>query len=325
MAAQSGTPVVRPAEPLSTEAALLMYVQGDRAVLARNAPAYLPPIWRIADDLERLPKPPVVVGTATFAENTRAVATFALEAARDLETQDPGSVCRLAGLARKRWVPPGSIDEFAHRWHAAAIATLLRTDCLSAIDQAVTAALDDFPTDPRFRLARAEVAEQQMTAILSDGHQPSGRELRDTETRFKIAMALPAVAPEAALRWARVNALLGRHEQAVVLAASAMSSADRRVRYLAHLFRGWSLAALEKLDEADAEYASALAIVPNAQTATLGRAASAFRKRDTTRADQLVSALIAMPRAVDDPWWTYGIGDGHDVDQLLAELRKVIR
>ncbi len=189
----------------------------------------------------------------------------------------------------------------------------------------MTKALQDFPEELQLRLARAVLAEQQLSEAFGGGKAPSGRELREADTRFKIAMALPSTAPEAALRWARVNALLGQHEQAIALTAGAISSADPHLLYLGHLFRGWSLAALGELDEADVEYGRALAVVPGAQSATLARAAAAFRRRDATRAEQLVAAMTALPKPADDPWWVYGIGDGQSVDQRIADLRKVIR
>ena len=312
------------AEPMTTAGALQMYVRGDRAVVSRNAPAYLPPIWTIADDLGRL-KPGLRIESVPAAETGRAVASFALEAARALETQDTQSVCRLIGATRTRWVSATATGDFVRRWHRAAIALLLRSDCLPALEQEVSAALADFPTEPRFRLARAMVAERQLTAQLNDGAQPSGRDVRDAETRFKIAMALPPVAAEAAVRWARVTASLGQHEQAIGFTNDAVRSTDARLRYLGHLFRGRSLAALGKLDEADAEYGSALAAVPGAQSATLARAAALFRKRDAGRAEPMVAALTSRGEPVDDPWWTYPIGDGRLVDQFIAELRQVIR
>lgn len=309
---------------MTTQAALERYAAGDRGIIAKQAPDRLPPIWTIAEDLGRLPKTIWIPGS-TSPEASRPIAAFAVEAARTLETQSPATVCQMINSARARWITPGVKTEFARRWHLAAVATLLRNDCHESADQAAVAGLGDFPGEARLRLARAVVAEQQLSETFADGKQPSGRELRDAETRFKIAMALPPVAAEAALRWARVNALLGRHEEAIALTSAAASSTDSRLRYLAHLFRGWSLAALGKFDEADAEYASALAIVPNAQTATLGRAAAAFRQRDPARADQLVSSLIARPSAADDPWWSYVMGDGDAADQLIADLRQAIR
>jgi tetratricopeptide (TPR) repeat protein len=321
MAAQA--PLRHAPAPLTTATALDMYVRGDRAVVARNAPAYLPPIWNIADDLIHL-KTGAVVESVPAPEAGRAVAAFALETARALETQDPPTVCKIVGATRSRWLKAGSKDEFTRRWHAAAIAVLLRGDCLPALELEVTAAVADFPTESRFRLARAIVAEGQLSAALSGGRQPSGREVRDAETRFKIAMALPP-AGEAALRWARVNALLGQHEQAIGLTADAIASPDPRLRYLAHLFRGWSLAALGKMDEADSEYGQALAIVPNAQSATLARAAAGLRNRHAERAEQMVASLISRREPVDDPWWAYAIADGRNVDQLIADLRQVIR
>ena len=109
------------------------------------------------------------------------------------------------------------------------------------------------------------------------------------------------------------------------MTAEALSSPDSRLRYLAHLFRGWSLAALGKLDEADGEYGKALAIVPDAQSALLARAAASFRKRNADRAEQMVAGLTSRREPADDPWWMYAISDGRIVDQLLADLRKVIQ
>lgn len=325
MGAQSSTPAQRAPEPMTTATALDLYVRGDRAVVTRNAPIFLPPIWNISDDLARLPKTVSVAPTITLSETNRAIAAFAVESARALETQSPTNVCQMIGAARTRWLPAGSKDEFAHRWHLAAIATLLRSDCVAAMDQAVTAALADFPTEPRFRLARVVVSEQQVAGAVADGKRPSGRDLRDAETRVKLAMAFPTVAAEAALRWSRINALVGDHEHAIGLAAEASASTEVRVQYLAHLFRGWSLAAGAKLDEADSEYGRALALVPDAQSATLARAAAAFRKHDTDRAEQLVTALTSKLAPVDDPWWLYSIGDGRLVDRFIQDMRQVIR
>jgi Tfp pilus assembly protein PilF len=311
-------------EVLSTVTALETYARGDRSVVVSHANGRLPPIWTIAEDLNRLPKS-TVLPTATMSESAREIAAFAMEAARALEAESPASVCQLVNSTRSRWIAAGARTEFVRRWHRAAVAMALRNDCHDAADQAVTAALSDFPDEARFRLDRAVIGEQQLSETFADGGRPSGRELRDAETRFKIAMALPPVAAEAALHWARVNALLGQHEQAIALTADAIASPDIRLRYLAHLFRGSSLAALGKMADADAEFGKALAIVPGAQSATLARAAAAFRKRDPERAEQIVTSLASRREPVPDPWWTYSIGDGRNADQLIAELRLVIR
>lgn len=308
---------------LTTSAALETYARGDRSVIVKRASG-LPPIWTIADDLNRMPKT-TMLPTATVAESAREIAAFAIEAARGLESQSPTSICSLISNTRTRWIGAGVKTEFARRWHVAAVETLLRSDCRSAADAAASAALVDFPIEARFRLARAVIAEQQLAAVFADGDRPSGRDLRDAETRFKIAMALPQIAAEASLRWARINAQLGQHEQAIALTTLALASQDVRLGYLAHLFRGWSLAAMGKFDEADAEYSTALTIVPGAQSASLARAAAAFRNRDVERAEKLVATITSRSQAVEDPWWTYSIGDGRLVDQAIVELRQVIR
>lgn len=307
----------KPAKPMTTAVALQRYADGDRGVIAQIAQNGMLPVWTIAEDLRQLPK--------KKPEFSRDAAAFAVEAARALETQNSKSACQLIGDARMRFVGAGARTEFARRWHAAAIAALLRSDCAALVEQSIAAALEDFPTEPRFRLARAVAAEQQLTARLDDGQRPSGRELRDVETRFKIAMALPPVAAEAALRWSRVNALVGQHAQAIQLAGAALSSPDPVLKYLAHLFRGWSLAATDQPDEADAEYAQALGIMPGAQSAVLARAVLAFHQRDASRAEQMVAALTSRAEPADDPWWNYALGDGQYVDRFIAELRQVIR
>ncbi len=138
-------------------------------------------------------------------------------------------------------------------------------------------------------------------------------------------MAMPQIAAEASLRWARINAQLGQHDEAIALTTQAVASKEVRLSYLAHLFRGWSLAAMKRFDDADAEYGAALTIVPGAQSASLARAAAAFRHRDVARAEKLVEAITSRLQAVEDPWWTYSIGDGRLVDQAIVELRRVIR
>lgn len=310
--------------PISTMKALDRYAAGERDVIARHAPDRLPPVWTIADNLAHLPRS-TRLSTIGFEESPRAIAAFAVEAARVLETQGASSACTLITVTRARWVAADSKSEFDRRWFAAAIAALLRDACPNELEKTLTAALEAFPTDARFRLARLVAAEQQLTAKFDDGERPSAREIRDAETRFKIAQALPASQAEAALRWSRINARLGQHEDAVALAAQAGKSSDPVVQYLAHLFRGWSLAALGKTADADAAYRQALQIFPGAQTATVALAALSLRNRQAESAERLVDALVSLKEPPDDPWWSYSIGDGRLVDRRILEMRQVIR
>ncbi len=105
VSAQSGS--------LTTSAALETYARGDRSVIAKRANGGLPPIWTIADDLNRMPKT-TMLPTATVAESAREIAAFAIEAARGLESQSPTTVCSLISNTRTRWIGAGVC-----RWRSA--------------------------------------------------------------------------------------------------------------------------------------------------------------------------------------------------------------
>jgi tetratricopeptide (TPR) repeat protein len=149
--------------------------------------------------------------------------------------------------------------------------------------------------------------------------------LREAETHYEQALAFDPTLDEARLRLARVRLLDGRTEEALRdLERVATESSQPRRRYLALLFTGHARQRLGDLEGAVAAYRSCLAHGPRAQTALLALGRSLDQLGDEAGAQEAFESAGA-PDAPFDPWWSYGAGQPGRFDELITELRGLVK
>jgi tetratricopeptide (TPR) repeat protein len=134
------------------------------------------------------------------------------------------------------------------------------------------------------------------------------------------------VAAEASLRLGFVRLRLGDND-------GALSNFDRvdaltrepSIRYLAHLFAGWTLARLGRLAEAAVAYRAALVAVPNAQSATALLMSLLVKEEQLAEAETVGTEFLARDSTPHDPWQSYFLGDAPIYWTLVLRLREAIR
>jgi tetratricopeptide (TPR) repeat protein len=145
----------------------------------------------------------------------------------------------------------------------------------------------------------------------------------------KVAGDYPGVRAEANVHIGYLAIRAARPDAALTPLATAVTSDDPYVSYLAEHFTGRALEALGRRDEAIAAYRRALAIVPNAPSTATLLAAQVFLSDDAAERNEahtiLETANAASPRPLE-PWDQYWQGDARlrpvYVDRLRQDLRQ---
>jgi len=208
-----------------------------------------------------------------------------------------------------------------------------------------------FPEDPYFVMAEAVAAEVKASApadplaphseqtpvasdrisSLLDGPAPLSvaqkTGLESALTSLQSLMTNPAVGAEARVRAGFIELRLGHADRALPLLREAAATATEPfVKYLAHLYAGWTLAHTGHNDDAIAEYRAALGIVPHARSAATLLTSLLVMSDKIADAEALVDREIAM-RAADntDPWRVDLLGDYRNYPALIAQLREAIK
>ena len=146
--------------------------------------------------------------------------------------------------------------------------------------------------------------------------------LGEALTAYQHAIALDPTLAEGHLRLGRVLLLLGRGGEAeAAFAKVPESTADKRWRYLAEMFR----ADLADRAAARTRYEAALAIWPDAQAPVLALSRMSASEGDWPAAQARLATLA--PRAGgrgEDPWWAYGFGQAWRIDAGLETLHRLV-
>jgi Flp pilus assembly protein TadD len=100
---------------------------------------------------------------------------------------------------------------------------------------------------------------------------------------------------------------------------------DVSLRYLGHLLSGWTLASLDRTQEAAVAYRAALSLVPRAQSATSLLVGLLVRNDQLADAEAAAEEFLVADVAPMDPWRTYYVGDFAQYPALVRELREAIR
>ncbi len=166
--------------------------------------------------------------------------------------------------------------------------------------------LDEAPPDRARRLEIPEAAKANA----------------DAEHWFGRALEADSSFVEARVRLARLLDVRKRHEEALAEIEKALAvQPGGVVGYYAHLFGGRAAQAAGRLTEARQHYKEASALFPGAQSARLSLSQSALAAADIPGAIAPVQDLPpGSGELSSDPWWSYHIGAGRDLDELLDAL-----
>jgi tetratricopeptide (TPR) repeat protein len=207
------------------------------------------------------------------------------------------------------------------------------------------------PDDPYLRLAKAVGGEVEATELINAGSSSAGARplpadridadvidpasppsapvasmLAHTAAALEPLTSDPIAGDEARLRLGCVELRLGRFDRALdrfdhVDAARA----DPFVGYLTHVYAGWVLAKRGEPARAIVRYQSALAILPNARSATTFLSALYITTGRLDDAERLAAGFLGSHAAADDPLSRYLLGDYRNYASLVGQLREAIR
>ena len=206
-----------------------------------------------------------------------------------------------------------------------------------------------FPDDPYVKLAEAVAVEFEASAsrpsplsrrasgpatfdqiaaeMLDASAAESARAalIQRAVAAFEVLLPDERVGAEAHLRAGYGRLRLGQPDRAREHFGLAASSSDPFVRYLAHLYTGWSLAREGRVDAAAAAYREALGVVPRARSATLLLTSVLFMHHRLADAEAVATEFMAGPAAPGDPLRSYRLGDYRSYRDLIERLRGAIQ
>jgi len=135
-----------------------------------------------------------------------------------------------------------------------------------------------------------------------------------------------AVRAEANLRLGYICLRLGQTDRSLrYFDAVTPLTTNPRLRYTSHLFAGWTLGRLNRVDEAVASYRAALRTVPRARSATTFLTALFVSHSRLDEAEVIADDFLSQPEADVDPWRSYFLGDYPSLPSLIARLRDTLR
>ena len=208
-----------------------------------------------------------------------------------------------------------------------------------------------FPDDPYFQMAEAIGAEvsanrpldrlsgppiqssTEWDRISTDRLEAGGLRLPERTAALERAAGLlerltshETLAAEANLRLGYVRLRQGQSDAALAH-FDRLPSLTKNVslRYLGHLFSGWTLGSLGRVQEATVAYRAALSVVPRAQSATSLLVALLIRNDQLPDAEAAAEKFLVADVAPVDPWRTYHVGDFPEYQRLVRELREALR
>jgi tetratricopeptide (TPR) repeat protein len=221
--------------------------------------------------------------------------------------------------------------EFERLWHYAVLTLLQATLRPNVLDVFTMRALERFPDEPRFLLARAIAADQRTAAGGSlqwaSANRPASANVEAAKALYELLLGRPEVSTEARIRLAFLLYRQGRNEEALTRLdeAAARPLDDGMLRYLNQLFRGHVLAELNRADESLAAYRAAQAILPSAQSARVSIMNALYKRGDRAGAEALAEQIQTEPAGLMDPWWIYWQGQYRLHNAVIARLREVAR
>lgn len=297
----------------------------------------------VATGLQQVLDPPRLIREFVDAGNPWP-ATPAREAAFALELAETGMFShrvnardeaqRLLDQFTRLVRHPLEPDVFERRWLWAALTILEGATRPGATQAVVGKALDRFPDEPRFVLARAIVTDQLFpfsgsvrTSAQTAAGQATPAHIQNVSEQYAAAMLDAGTAPEAHVRLGWFLHRIGRDDEALAQLDGVADEQlpDKMYRYYRQLFRGHALDGLGRGDEAIAAFRSALVIWPGAQSARVALMNSLLAHGDRAEAEATADTIQTAPPDGTDPWWTYWQGDHRFYPSAMARVRESIK
>lgn len=331
----AGGPALSAQKSADAGALLTRYVQGERTLTLPapfNADAFLSSIGdAMAKGLPGAPE-----------RARRATAAFLLEAAAvRLDAADITGSRRLLEFACAKVRAHVPADDFDVAWHDAALSIADAFLDPVALETHLQHARAHVPNAAQPTLSWAVAGEQRASPAITPRRlaEPDAvvestearrsaeqaRLLDDAVARLTAAAATPATAADARLRLAHIQLTRQQPRDALnTLAAIETASREGWLIYLARVFRGQALEALERPDDALTSYRDALKVGPGGHSATMSLSSLLFRRGQRDEAAALVQLLLEESDPISDPWWTYWAGSARQWTPRLKVLRGLI-
>jgi len=198
-------------------------------------------------------------------------------------------------------------------------------------------AIERFPDDPRFELARAVAwtwgrDSEPMRNMRADWQRnidrwaPPRAPQLEAITALEPLRGVPAVAAEAWIRTGLVHVTVGDHVAALNAFEMARPfAATTALKYLSHFLGARSLEMLNRHDEAIATYRRALEIVPLAESATVALASLQFLRGEQDAAVTLIDTTFAKTTTTTDPGRLTGYGFYLHWPEIKAAMRAELK
>ena len=210
-------------------------------------------------------------------------------------------------------------------------------------------ARERFPANASFKLAEAVSAEAaasdpsvrapaadrgmvfdqlsaQMLDVPPDGESTQSSTLKQASSALEALLTDETVGAEARLRLGFIHLRLGQADLALQhLGQIDHARADTFLKYLGHLFAGWTLSRTGRTDDAVAAYRAALAVVPGARSATTLLTTLLVMNYRLAEAEAAADAAMTATETPDDPWRAYLLGDYRSYQSLIGQLREAVR
>ena len=198
-------------------------------------------------------------------------------------------------------------------------------------------AIERFPDDPEFQLARVIAwtwgrDSEPMRNMRQEWRdnvnrwQPSRAPQLEAITAFEPLIAMPSIAAEAHIRTGLIHVTVGDHAAALQSFEAAQPIATTTpLRYLSHFLAGRALEALQRQDEAIAQYRRSLDIVPNAESATVALASLQFVRGEAEPAIAMINNTFAVSATTTDPGRLVGYGFYLHWPEIKAAMRAELK
>jgi VWFA-related protein len=214
-------------------------------------------------------------------------------------------------------------DPYERYWNWTAVMVLDAANQQGAALAFVDKAVERFPDEPRFVLARAFLSDQRRAFDTLATSGPSLSFVQSVAELYDKAIAFDATANEGRLRKARLLHRAGFEVDSLrLLDAMHDDPQDAGLTYLRHLFRAQTLDGLQRYADATAEYRVAMSLAPDAQSARVGLMIGSLRQGDRASAETLAEGIQSAPADTMDPWWGYWLGDYRFYPNAIQRLRE---